>query len=141
MATIQEENKAMVRRSYAEMFNRGDLSNVEAFIAPDCIDHEVHPGTNRGPDAMRGLIPMLRTAFPDLTFTIEELVAEGDLVAGRFTMHGTHQGPLMGIPPTGRIVEQSHMHFFRFRDGKAVEHWGVRNDLVLMRQLGVVPEH
>ncbi len=81
---------------------------------------------------------MLRTAFPDLHFTIEELVAEGDTVAGRLTMSGTHQGPLMGIPPTGRSVRQDHMHFVRFRDGKAIEHWGVRDELGMMQQLGVI---
>ena len=64
---------------------------------------------------------MLRTAFPDLRFTIEELVTEGDTVAGRLTTRGTYQGPLMGIPPTGRSVRQDHMHFMRFRDGNAVE--------------------
>jgi predicted ester cyclase len=83
---------------------------------------------------------MLRTAFPDLQFTIEELVAEGGTVAGRLTMSGTHEGPLMGTPPTGRFVRQDQMHLVRFRDGKAVEHWGVRDELGMMRQLGVIPE-
>ena len=77
---------------------------------------------------------MLRTAFPDLHFTIEELVAEGDIVAGRLTMSGTREGPLMGMSPTGRALRQDHMHFARFRDGKAVEHWGVRDDLGMMQQ-------
>jgi predicted ester cyclase len=89
---------------------------------------------------MRGLAAMLRTAFPDLHFEIEELVAEGDTVAGRLTMSGTHEGPLMGTPPTGRSVRQDHMHFVRFRDGKTVEHWGVRDDLGMMRQLGLITE-
>jgi predicted ester cyclase len=82
---------------------------------------------------------MLRTAFPDLPFTIEELIAEGDLVAGRLTMRGAHDGSLMGMPPTGRQVHEAHVHFARFRDGKAVEHWGVRDDVGLLRQLGVMP--
>jgi predicted ester cyclase len=72
---------------------------------------------------------------------VAQLVAEGDIVAGRLTMSGTHEGPLMGTPPTGRSVRNNHhMHFVRFRDGKAVEHWGVRDDLGLMRQLGLIPE-
>jgi predicted ester cyclase len=83
---------------------------------------------------------MLRTAFPDLRFEIEDLIAEGDTVAGRLTMNGTHTGPLMGMPPTGRKVRQAHMHFVRFRDGKAIEHWGVRDDMGMMRQMGVMPE-
>jgi predicted ester cyclase len=83
---------------------------------------------------------MLRTAFPDLHFEIKELVAERDTVAGRLTMSGTHEGPLMGTPPTGRSVRQDQMHFVRFQDGKAVEHWGVRDDLGMMQQLGVISE-
>jgi predicted ester cyclase len=105
-------------------------------IDPECLDHEAHQGGDRGPESMRALISMLRTAFPDLHFQIEHLVAEGDVVAGRLTMSGTQEGPLMGMPPTGRKVSQNHMHFVRFRHGKAVEHWGVRDDMTMMRQLG-----
>ena len=66
------------------------------------------------------------------------MVAEGDIVAGRLSMSGTHQGPLMGMPPTGRSVRTNHTHFVRFRDGKTVEHWGTRDYLGMMRQLGLV---
>ena len=134
-----EENKAQFRRAYEEVLNRGDLSVVDELIAPDFLNHEAPPGRDRGPESMRGLATMLRTAFPDLRFTIEELVAEGDIVAGRLTMSGTHDGPLMGMPPTGRAVRQEHMHFVRYRDGKAVEHWGVWDDLSMMQQMGVIP--
>jgi len=134
-----EENKALFRRTYEEILNAGDFSVADELVAPDFINHEAPPGRDRGPESMRGLAGMLRTAFPDLRFTIEELVAEGDMVAGRLTMSGTHEGPLMGMPPTGRPVRQDHMHFVRFEGGKAVEHWGVRDDLGMMRQLGVVP--
>lgn len=130
---------ARFRRTYEEMLNQGDLSAVDDLIASEFVNHEAPPGMDRGPDSMRGLVAMLRTAFPDLHFTIEAVVAEGDTVAGRLTMRGTHQGPLMGMPPTGRAVEQEHMHFVRFRDGKAVEHWGLRDELGMMQQLGVMP--
>jgi predicted ester cyclase len=95
---------------------------------------------DRGPEGTRGLVTMLRTAFPDLHFEIEDLIAEGDTVAGRLSMSGTHEGPLMGMPPTGRSMRQDHMHFVRFRDGKAIEHWGVRDDLAMMQQLGVITQ-
>jgi predicted ester cyclase len=121
MTPVSEaENKAQFRRAYEEVLNRGDLSVVDELIAPDFLDHEAPPGRDRGPESMRGLATMLRTAFPDLHFTIEELIAEGDVVAGRLTMSGTHEGPLMGMPPTGRSVQQAHMHFVSVRDGKAV---------------------
>jgi predicted ester cyclase len=63
-----------------------------------------------------------------------------DTIAGRLIMCGTHQGPLMGIPPTGRSERQNHMHFVRFRDGKVIELWRVRDELGMMQQLGVIPE-
>lgn len=141
MSTTEvETNKAQFRRTYEEMFNQGNLSNVDELIAPECINHEVPPGmNNRGPESVRQAAMMLRTAFPDLHFTIEELVAEGDTVVGRVTMNGTHQGTLMGIAPTGRSVRQDQVHFVRFQDGKSVEHRAVRDDLGMMQQLGVIP--
>ena len=135
-----EENKALFRRTYEELLNGGDLSVAEQLVAPDFVNNEAPRGRDRGPESMRGLAVMLRTAFPDLHFGIEELVAEGDVVAGRLTMSGTHEGPLMGTPPTGRSVRQEHMHFVRFEDGKGVEHWGVRDELGMMQQLGLMPE-
>ena len=136
-----EENKAQFRRMYEEGFNQGILDVTDELIAPECINHEAPPGVNnRGPESLRMVITMLRAAFPDLRFAIEELIAEGDIVAGRLTMNGTHQGALMGMPPTGRAVRQNHMHFARLLDGKAIEHWGVRDDVGMMRQLGTFPE-
>ena len=134
-----EEIKAQYRRTFEEVFNQGNLAIVDDLVAPDFLNHEVPPGMhNRGPESTRQVVTMLRTAFPDLHFTIEDLVAEGDTVAGRVTMSGTHLGPFQGIPPTGRSFEQAHMHFVRFRDGKAIEHRAVRDDLGVMRQLGLI---
>jgi predicted ester cyclase len=140
MSTTEERNKAQFRRTYDEMFNQGNLTIAEELIAPDCVNHDIPPGmNNRGPESARQVVGMLRTAFPDLHFTIEELIAEGDTVVGRVTMSGTHQGPLIGIAPTGRAIRQAQAHFVRFRDGKGVEHRGLRDDLGLMQQLGVIP--
>ncbi len=139
MSATEAENKAQFRRAYEELLNQGNLEVAEDLVAPDFLNHEAPPGRNRGPESMRGLATMLRTAFPDLHFTIEELIAEGDTVAGRLTMNGTHRGPLMGMPPTGRSVRQDHMHFVRFQNGKAIEHWGVRDEMGMMQQLGVIP--
>ena len=134
-----EVNKTVYRRTFEEVFNQGNLALVDELVAPDFLNHEVPPGmNNRGPDSTRQAVRMLRTAFPDLHVTIEELVAEGDTVAGRVTMSGTHLGPFQGIAPTGRSFEQAQMHFVRFRDGKSIEHRAVRDDLGVMRQLGLI---
>jgi len=135
-----ETNKTQYRRTLEEVFNQGDLAIVDELVAPDFLNHDVPPGMNsRGPDSTRQIARMLRTAFPDLHFTIEELVAEADTVAGRVTMRGTHLGPFQGIPATGRSFEQAQTHFVRFREGFAIEHRAVRDDLGMMRQLGVIP--
>jgi predicted ester cyclase len=140
MSTAEAENKALFRRTYEELLNGGGLSVADQLVAPHFVNHEAPPGRDRGPESMRGLTVMLRSAFPDLHFEIEEIVAEGDVVAGRLSMSGTHEGALMGTSPTGRSVHQEHMHFVRFEDGKAVEHWGVRDDLGMMQQLGLMPD-
>ena len=139
MSTTEVENKAQIRRIYEELFNKGNLAIADELIAPDFLNHEAPPGSNRGPESMRRLITMLHTAFPDVHYTIEEMLAEGDMVSCRMIMNGTHQGSFMGIAPTGRSVRQAQMHFVRFRNGKVIEHWAVRDDLGLMRQLDVIP--
>ena len=136
-----EANKTQYRRTLEAVFNQGDLDLVDELVAPDFLNHDVPPGMDsRGPDSTRQIARMLRTAFPDLHVTIEELVAEADTVAGRVTMSGTHLGPFQGIAPTSRSFQQAHMHFVRFRDGKAIEHRALRDDLGMMRQLGVISE-
>src|SRR5260370_42367643 len=122
MATT-EANKAQFRRTLEEMFNQGNLAIADELIAPDCLNHEVPPGmNNRGPESMRQVVVMLRTAFPDLHYIIEELAAEGDTVAGPVTMSRTHRGPYMGTAPTARSFRQARMHVVRSRDRKGVEH-------------------
>jgi steroid delta-isomerase-like uncharacterized protein len=134
-----EANKATVQHLYEQLFNQGNLSVADEVIAPDFINHNEPPESNRGPESMRQLITRLRTAFPDMHYTVEELVAEGDTVAIRVTVSATHRGPFQGMPPTGRSFRQAQMHFIRFRDGKVVEHRAVRDDLGAMQQLGVIP--
>lgn len=77
--------------------------------------------------------------FSDQRWEIHHVIGDGDMVAVHATHHGRHTGELMGIPPTGREVAYGYVHVLRFRDGRAVEHWGVRDDMTLMRQLGVLP--
>ena len=79
---------------------------------------------------------MLRTAFPDLHFEIHDMLAEGELVAFRSTMTGTHRGPFQGLPPTGKSISVAHMHFVRVVEGKTSDLWHVWDTAGLMRQLG-----
>ncbi len=136
-----EENKAVVRRVIEEMFNEGNLDAADELIAPDYVQHDpAMPEEARGPEGFKEFAAAFRAAFPDLHMEIEEQIAEGDLVATRWTCTGTHDGDLMGIAPTGKRVRQPGMDISRVSDGgKVVETWEGYNSMVMMQQLGVVP--
>jgi predicted ester cyclase len=104
------------------------------------VGDDAPPDVPRGLEGLRQIVTMLRTAFPDLHYETKEVIAESDWVAARTILYGTHNGPFFGIPPTGRRVVQEQMHLIRFANGKGVEHRAVRDDLGLLRQLGVIPE-
>ncbi len=108
-------------------------------MASDMVDHNPLPDQAPGREGMKNLMNMFLAAFPDMQSSIDLLVAEGDIVAGRMTTKGTHKGDLMGIPPTGKQVEFTEIHIVRIANGKAVEHWGNQDDSTLMQQLGVMP--
>ena len=83
---------------------------------------------------------MFRGAFPDLEFVAEDMIAEGDKVAARITVRGTHKGPFLDIAPTGKQVSVNAIDIFRFANGKIVEHWGVMDQMSMMQQLGAIPQ-
>jgi steroid delta-isomerase-like uncharacterized protein len=135
-----EQNKAVYRRFMEEVVNQGNLAVVDELVAVDVVEHEeLPPGYPQGREGVKQFFAMLRTAFPDLQATIEDLIAEGDKVVGRGTWSGSHRGQFMDIPPTGKRVSFGVMDIGRIADGKIVEHWGQTDMLGLLQQLGVVP--
>lgn len=134
-----ERNKHSVRRAFNELLSQGQLAVADELVSATFLNHEAPPEAPLGPAGLRGMVTMLRTAFPDLEYEVAELIAEDDTVVARTTLQGTHRGPFMGIAPTGRRVTQAQIHILRFVDGKAVEHRAVRDDLGLLHQLGVIP--
>ncbi len=137
-----EENKVLLQRGYEQIFNQGNLDQIEEFVSTDLVDHEAPPPGMEGLEGievLRQFVRVFRDAFPDLQFTAEDMIAEGDKVAARYTMRGTHQGELMGIPPTGNRIEVTGIDIVRFEGGKMVEHWGNSDELGMMQQLGVIP--
>jgi steroid delta-isomerase-like uncharacterized protein len=133
-----EDNKALVHRFYDEVFNHKNLAALDELYAPDHIDHTLPPELSVGPQGTRQAIQFMLTGFPDLRVTIEDMVAEGDKVVTRFTTHGTQQGVLGGIPPTGRQVAISTIEITRIADGKIAEDWGLDDRLGMLQQLGLV---
>jgi steroid delta-isomerase-like uncharacterized protein len=133
-----EENKALMRRLYDEVVNAHDLNLLDELVADDFVEHEAFPGLpTTGPEAPRAAFEMFLAAFPDLRFTPDDVVAEGDKVATRLTMSGTHQGEFMGIPATNKSFSVQAIDIVQFRDGKAIAHWGVTDQAAMMEQLGL----
>src|SRR3712207_922009 len=132
-----EENKALVERFVEEFWNEGNTSAADELMAPDA---EIHMPTGEvvDVDGLKGFAGTFRESFPDWHSTFEELVAEGDRVAERWTGRGTHQGELQGIPPTGKRVEVPGSVFYRIVGGKIVEFRGQLDMMGLMQQLGVI---
>jgi steroid delta-isomerase-like uncharacterized protein len=136
---MSEQNKALVRRIIDEAWNRGDLAVVDETFAADYTEHNPRPGQETGIDGYKGGITMLRAAFPDLSLELHEVLAEGDRTAVRYTLHGTHEGELMGLPASGQRVASDGMVFARFENGKVAERWGVQDMLTLLQQIGAFP--
>ena len=130
-----EENRAIVRRYRLEMLGEGNLDVADEIFPDQFVLH----AEDFDPEKFKQLETMWRNAFPDLQFTIEDMVAEGDRVVERFTGQGTHKGSLFGIAPTGKQVSVSGIYIHRIVDGRIVEIWGVLDALGLLEQIGVVP--
>lgn len=134
-----EHNKGIVRRTWEEVFPACDVDALDAMVDANVVSRGRRPDEATGIDGVKQTLRWLHTAFSDQRWEIHDLVAEDDVVACRLTHHARHTGDLMGIPPTGKEVAYQYVQFFRFGDGKVVEQWSVRDDMTLMRQLGVVP--
>jgi steroid delta-isomerase-like uncharacterized protein len=134
-----EQNKAIVRRIVDEAQSGHNLGVVDELLAADFVDHSVPPGLPPSREGVKMQFAMFFNAFPDLHVVIHDQVAEGDRVVTRKTFHGTHQGDLMGIPPTGRSVAFDVIDILCVQDGKITDHWNVVDQLGLMHQIGAIP--
>jgi steroid delta-isomerase-like uncharacterized protein len=136
-----QENKALARRVFDEVWSQGKLDLADELLAPDFVGRPGGLGEPfKGPEGAKEFIGRLREAFPDITFTVEEMIAEGDLVATRWTSTGTHDGDFLGVEPTGRDAIFGGMTFLRFRDGTVAEGWTQLDALGLLKQIGAVPQ-
>jgi predicted ester cyclase len=125
-----------------ELFGAGRLELADELVAADCVDHggESGPGgvgAARGPEGIKGVARWLRGAFPDLAYDIEDAFGDGDRVAIRCIARGTLQGEFLGRQPTGQTFAVQQIHMFRISDGQIAEHWAARDDVGMMRQLGL----
>jgi steroid delta-isomerase-like uncharacterized protein len=133
------KNKELVHRLGVEPWE-GNIGVIDELVAPDYVGHDPSQPDMHGPDGLKGFITAYLSASPNGRITIDEQLAEGDLVASRWTGRGTHQGELMGIPPTGKEVTVAGITVSRVKNGKVIEEWSNWDTLGLLQQLGVVPE-
>jgi predicted ester cyclase len=134
-----EDDKRLVRRALAEIYEQGNVDVADELIDPAYDDHEpAHPERADGPEGVKQTVRELHAAFSDLRFEVEDEIAEGDKVVQLVTMRGRHAGPLMGHEPSGREFAVRHVYIWRVADGRIVEHWGCRNDLGMLTQLGLL---
>jgi steroid delta-isomerase-like uncharacterized protein len=137
---MSEENKALARR-WADIFAQGNLDLVDEIYASDFVGHDpAMPEDMRGVEGAREFYSLYQSAFPDAEITIEDQIAEGDMVVTRWTGRGTHRGDLMGVPPSGNRVEVAGITISRIEGGKVTEEWDNYDALGMMQQIGAIPE-
>ena len=134
-----EENKALVRR-FLEVWNQGNLALVDELIDTDYVYYRPFGMVLHGIEEYKQLVSEVRNAFPDIHFTIDDIIGEGDKVVYRWTLRGTHKNEFRGIPPTGKTVTMWGIFIDLISGGKFVESWERFDTLGFMRQLGVIPE-
>ena len=123
-----------------DLINAGDIDGFGDLLADDFVEHEGLPGLAPSKDGVKTFFRMQIAAFPDLRFTVEDVIAEGDKVVARARYTGTQQGEFQGMPASGKAVDVQLIDIFRFAgDGRVAEHWGVLDLMTMMQQLGVVP--
>jgi steroid delta-isomerase-like uncharacterized protein len=127
-------------RRYLGVFEQGNIEHLDELLAPDYINHSpATPDLPTGPEGVKAVVTMFRSAMPDLRVVVEDMIAEGDKVATRYTLEGTHESELFGVPPTGQQLSIKSITVEQVSDGKIRDHWRVTDELGMMQQLGVIP--
>jgi steroid delta-isomerase-like uncharacterized protein len=136
-----EENKAIVRRWFEDLFNGGNLDVADEIVAPNHVTHDpALPDILYGPEGQKQVVSLYRGAFPDAHITVEHQIAAGNEVVTRWTGHGTHQGELMGVAPTGNRVEVPGITIDRVSGGKVEETWTNYDTMGMLRQIGAITQ-
>jgi steroid delta-isomerase-like uncharacterized protein len=138
---MSEQNKTNVRRLFEEVWNKGHVPVADELFTATYTHHDSSsPDLGRGPDSEKKRATLYRNAFPDIRFTVEDMIAEGETVVARWSCRGTHKGDLNGIAPTGKQFNITGVSIARFTNGKMSEGFVNSDVLGLMQQLGAVPE-
>ena len=134
-----QDNKALAGRLLEEVINKGNMSAVNEYFAPNFVDHDAPHGAPPGLEGLKMFFAAFRAAFPDLHYHLDDEIAEGDMVVQRATAHGTMKGDFQGMKATGKTGTWTEMHITRFEGGKAAEHWANVDQMGMLVSLGVMP--
>lgn len=134
-----EQNKAAVQRWLEKGFNEKNLDEFDQYFSPELVNHGLPPNLPPTREGTKMFASAFWGAFPDIQVSVEDMVAEDDKIVTRWSARATHQGDLMGIPPTGKNVQITGIAIDRFEGDQSVEHWEIADQLGTMQQLGVVP--
>ena len=133
---METERKKALAHRYIELWNTGNVALADEILAPTFVDH-THPDRPSGPESVKEEITTFRAAFPDAQVQVQQMIGEGDTIAFRFELRGTHQGTFGPFAPTGKQVVLTGMDFLRTADGKIVELWSTQDTLAWAEQLGL----
>ncbi|HEX6109249.1 MAG TPA: ester cyclase [Ktedonobacteraceae bacterium] len=134
-----ESTKLLAQRVWEEVWHQGQLSRIDDLFTTDFVRHDPGGRELQGTEQNRQFIGSLRAAFPDVHYTVEDQIAEGDKVVVRYRFRGTHLGAFQGMPPTGKQVTYTGILIYSIVDGKIAEQWTEFDLLGFLRQLGVLP--
>jgi len=137
---MADQRKDLMKRFYDEILNQGNLDRIPELCTEDMVDHEAPPGMPEGLEGVKTFIETFRTGFPDIQVEVESAVEEGDMVAARCRVTGTHEGEFLGVPPSHNRIDIEWIDMVRVEGDKCAEHWGVSDNLAMMQQIGAVPE-
>lgn len=139
MSESSEESRELMRRITTEIWDKGRIDLVDELIAEDLVDHVEQAGLEgTGRERYRASVLMTRTAFPDFRNPLDLIVAEGDIAVSYGRAVGTNSGEMMGMPPTGKTMDVLVIGMLRFKDGQAIERWGVYDTMAMSQQLGLL---
>ena len=137
-ATVQAHRLIMQR--FVQFINTADAKMATELVSPEAIFFVPgRPDPVRGPAGYLEIINMMRSGFPDIQWTLEETIAEGDKIVARYTMRGTHKGNFMGVPPAGKKIAVQALNIYRFSNGQIIEEQGQPDLLGLLQQIGGLP--
>ena len=133
------ETTKLIERIPLEVFNKGNFALIDELFAPNFVEHYPQPGVPPTREGFKQFAKAFKTAFPDLTYSIDDAIESGDKVIHRVTASGTMKGEFMGMPATGKRATWNEIHIGRVANGRLAEHWGLVDQLNMLVQLGVVP--